>query len=60
MPTSQMPAARNSGSVMSGWSKAMRPFEKLMNVFTRATDASAMPVAAVTPSSRTSPDDCRV
>src|SRR5207237_7751922 len=31
-----------------------------MNVFTTATDASAMPVAAGTPSSRTSPDDWRV
>src|ERR1700681_3532662 len=31
-----------------------------MNVLTTATDASAMPVAAGMPSSRTRPDDCRV
>src|SRR5437764_4263836 len=60
MPTNQMPAARSSGSTMSGWLKLVRPALKLMNVLTTATDASAMAVAAGTPSSRTSPEDWRV
>src|ERR1700716_2070195 len=45
---------------MSAWLKAVRPALKLMNVFTTATDASEMAVAAGMPSSRTRPDDWRV
>jgi hypothetical protein len=45
---------------MSGRSNASRPFEKLMNVFTTATDASAIAVAAGIPISRTRPEDWRV
>src|SRR6476661_8742135 len=60
MPTNQMPAARSSGRIMSGWLKLVSPALKLMNVLTTATDASAMAVAAGIPSSRTSPEDWRV
>ena len=60
MPTNQMPAARSSGSTMSGWLKLVRPALKLMKVLTTATDASAIAVAAGMPSSRTSPEDWRV
>ena len=42
---------------MSAWLNETRPALKLMKVLTTATDASAMPVAAGMPSSRTSPDD---
>src|SRR5437879_2402578 len=55
-----MPAPSRSGRVMSAMLKAVKPALKLMNVFTTATDASEIAVAAGIPSSRTRPDDCRV
>src|SRR5438094_4609298 len=55
-----MPAPTSSGRVMSAWLKAVRPALKLMNVFTTATEASEIAVAAGIPSSRTRPDDCLV
>jgi hypothetical protein len=45
---------------MSDLEKSVSPALKLMKVFTTATAASEMPIAATTPSSRTNPDDCRV
>src|SRR3977135_1376578 len=45
---------------MSAWLKAVRPALKLIKVFTTATDASEMAVAAGMPSSRTRPEDWRV
>src|SRR6266571_2615076 len=55
--TSQMPAPTSSGSVISAWLNSVSPALKLMKVLTTATEASAMPVAAGMPSSRTRPDD---
>src|SRR5439155_6111664 len=55
-----MPAPSSSGRVMSAWLKAVRPALKLMKVFTTATEASEIAVAAGIPSSRTRPEDCRV
>src|SRR4249920_2108020 len=60
MATNQMPAPSRSGSTMSGWLKLVSPALKLMKVLTTATEASAISVAAGMPSSRTSPEDCRV
>src|ERR1700694_561440 len=60
MATSQMPAPSSNGRVMSAWLKAVKPALKLMNVFTTATEASEIAVAAGIPSSRTRPDDCLV
>src|SRR5712664_2334628 len=55
-----MPAPNNSGRAMSAWSNATMPALKLMKVLTTATEASAIPVAAGIPSSRTRPEDWRV